>query len=220
MLVKGVDSKWNKQLAQRKNYLWKKKELGFQGTKYRIQTNDFKKGFDIAYGNKGRKFRDVGISYAINPNTGEREMFVAGTGNWLDWVFNVTNAVTYGTEKVIGPLLDNTWRINTRHYNFLQRRPKLYDLHIDRKSQQRGIARLARKHGVDVMYGHSRGGALVSDASFSGKKYGLDAAMLLAENTDVTNYRRPGLIDWSLGISGKRNQIVTSGHGIHWAYGP
>lgn len=220
MLVKGGSTTFDKQVAQRKNYVWKNKTGQWFGEREYIGSSDFEKGFKAAYERKGNTFRDVGISYRINPHSGEKEMFVAGTGNMLDWVYNVTNAITYGTEKIGGKYLDINYRNLRRYWRWLpEKRWKLYDVHYDRKRQQVGISRMAKKHKVDTMYGHSRGGALVSDANFEGKKIGLDAAMILAKNTDVTNYRRPGLIDWSLGISGKKNIVVDSGHGVHWAYG-
>lgn len=213
-----VRLKWNKQTSLRKQYQWQKNLKSFNETDKRdhIKTEDFAKGFDRAYDVKGTKFRDVGLSYRINPLTGEKEMFIAGSAGLLDWVYNFTNGISYGFDKTAGPLIDKTYK----KLGIKKKRFKFYKLNLDRTRQQKGIARMAKKHKVKTMYGHSRGGALVADTDFEGDKYGIDAAMLLAENTDVINYRRPGFFDATLGLSGKQNKIVDSGHSIHWAYGP
>lgn len=213
----NVPENFNKQIALRKQYIWKKRKVDFDKDDIRdyIGTKHFKTGFDMAYEKKGKKFRDTGLHYEINPLTGEKEMFVAGSQGITDWIFNLTNAISYGTEKTIGKYLDKHW--NQLHLPFS--RPKFYHLNPDRRRQQIGISRMATKHGVDVMYGHSRAGALVADTPFSGRKYGLDSAMILAENVGMKNYRRDSYFDAVLGLSGKDNIKVSTGRSIHWAYG-
>lgn len=215
--MSDLKRKWSKQLSTRKQYQWKKRKVDFNEIDRRdiIGTEDFGKSFDIAYDRKGSTFRDTGLAYRINPLTGEKEMFVAGSQGLVDWVFNFSNAVSYGFEKSFGPYLDYQWK--RRRIPF--RRPRLDAINRDRYRQQHGIARMAKKHNVDVMYGHSRAGALVADSPFDGEKYGLDAAMILAKNTGMKNYRRPGVFDAILGISGTKNEVVDSGRSIHWAYG-
>jgi len=215
--MSNLQDAWNKQSSLRKQYIWGKNRLGYNSLDRtnQINTEDFKKSFDIAYDKKGSKFRDVGLSYRINPLTGEKEMFVAGSQGLLDWVFNATNAISYGLDKYVSKNVNK----QLKKVGIKKQLPKLYKINLDRRRQQKGIARMARKHKVDTMYGHSRGGALVADTDFSGMKYGLDAAMILAENTNMTNYRRPGPFDAVLGLSGMDNQIVNSGRSIHWAYG-
>lgn len=215
--MSDVRLEWAKNFARAKNAQWKHVSEGNNIVRYKniIGSDHFESMFKQAYANKGKKFRDVGISYRVNPLTGKNEMFVAGSSGMLDWVFNLTNGIFYGAEKVVGPKLDAVFK---RTGGFVKR-PKFSGWNPDRNRQTLGIAREAKRHNVDVMYGHSRGGALVADADFSGTKFGLDAAMLIAENTDMVNFRRPGIFDGFLGLTGKKNYIVPTGHGIHWAYG-
>lgn len=214
----NVSDKFKKQVAFRKNYIWKK-QIGqnINFNKLDLGTYDLARSFDIAYERKGSKFRDTGLSYRINPGSGEREMFVAGSQGIVDWIFNFSNAISYGTEKAVGKELDLLWPKRLKRFGIY--RPKLDAINRDRYRQQRGIARMAKKMNVQTMYGHSRGGALVADASFDGTKFGVDAAMILAKNIEMKNFRRKGLFDATLGLSGLENEIVESGHSFHWAYG-
>lgn len=65
--------------------------------------------------------------------------------------------------------------------------------------------RIATKEGVKVVYGHSRGGALVADMKGPYDKYGLDAAMIMANNKELKNYTGKSVFDRLIGYGGKRN---------------
>ncbi len=100
--------------------------------------------------------------YAIreNPHTGEREMFVAGTRTTGDWGGNLKESVRRKYETLL--------RLKSRPVGYRSR----YENHL---------ADVARKAKVDVIYGHSRGAALVNDIPYSGaKKIGLDGATIMS----------------------------------------
>lgn len=63
-----------------------------------------------------------------------------------------------------------------------------------RLNKQEFLAEVAQIQNVDVIYGHSRGGALVADmpVPLCIQKVGLDAAMVLARNKDMLNLTESG----------------------------
>lgn len=212
----NINEKFIKQTALRKQFDWEKRtNPGKDSIEYFLNTDDLKHSFDTAYLEKDSTFRDVGISYRINPLTGEREMFIAGSGNIGDWIYNVTNTISYGLDKILEPSIDRIWK----RYKIPFQKPKLKKLAIDRRIQQKGVARKARNYKADRIYGHSRAGAIVADTETKAEKIGVDSAMLLAENINMKNYHRDSLFDKALALSGKRNKKVKSGRSIHWAYG-
>lgn len=100
--------------------------------------------------------------YAIrkNPATGETEMFVAGTRYTRDWVANGFEAVENATGVQI---------------------PTFY-----RGEYVKKIERAAKDNGVTVIYGHSRGGALVNQMEVPG------AAVLELDGADGIDQQLPG----------------------------
>jgi hypothetical protein len=148
--------------------------------------------------------------YAIrrNPMTGETEMFVAGTRNIGDHISNVwdlANRIALApaqeawNEKGLPPSLmpkHTLWKSNAlRHYN-----------------------KVARDNNVDVIYGHSRGGALVADMSVDEgvAKVGLSAATLIAHNKDIWNTTSPDLFSRGIGLSGHNNTVMDGPYHSNW----
>lgn len=185
-----------------------------------ISQPDFEYMMSAAYSHHLGEHGDntgLGISIRTNPHTGEKEMFVAGSQGWKDWTLNVVDAVYYGGEKLFHKPIDKAWEKYTNLPAYF--RPKLYEFDLYRQEREKKISEIAKSEHVDTIYGHSRGGAVVADLDYSGRKIGLDAAMIIAANTEMPDYKRPGLFDYTLGLTGKQNVTVNTGHGIHWAYG-
>lgn len=84
--------------------------------------------------------------------------------------------------------------------------------------RKRAVAKyqkIAKANGVDVIYGHSRGGALVGDivAEKGTRKVGLDAATIISGDKRMPNYRQGGFLgtfDRTIGFTGKNQKIVKS----------
>lgn len=159
-----------------------------------------------------------GVSFRVNPVTGEREMMIAGTRTMGQWGLNLLDTALYGTDKVLEEgrtILKKGFKAETginlpvsdEHIKFFQK------LDLPRQRKEAYYARLAADRGVDVVYGHSRGGAMAADLELDSPttRVGLDAAMLLASNVDTINlnegggYNPLGLFDAAIGLTGKRN---------------
>lgn len=185
-----------------------------------LKEDNFQIAMEDAYRQHLGEYGDnTGLGYSVRYNwhTGQKEMFVAGSQGWKDWTLNIVDGILYGAEKVGGKFIDAKWH----EYTGLpgNYRPKLTSLDRYRVERSKKLKAIADYEDVDVIYGHSRGGAVVADLDVDARKVGVDAAMIIAENTDIENYHRPSVFDNVLGLSGKENETVYSGHGIHWAYG-
>lgn len=131
-----------------------------------------------------------GYSIRINPMTKKKEMFVAGTRDLSQWALNAYDGMLHlygwGDIQILDP------------FKF---------------SKQNELGGIAVKNGVDIVYGHSRGGALVADMPLPRctQRVGLDAAMMLAANKSIVNLNEGGgvnplgLFDAYIGQSGNRN---------------
>lgn len=157
-----------------------------------------------------------GYAIRINPMTGQKEMFIAGTRDLPQWGLNVLDTALYGGDK----LLDA--EINLMKHAFTEetgiplphhKRLKLLGrLDFARHKKEQFFAEIARKNGVDVVYGHSRGAAMAADLDLPGvAKIGLDGAMVLANETDTLNLEEGGglnplgLFDEAIGFTGEQN---------------
>lgn len=105
-----------------------------------------------------------GYHIRTNPKTDKKEMFVAGTRSRGDWAQNAWDEIT-GSNF-------NPWR----------------------EAQQDMLSKAAILNDVQVIFGHSRGGALVADMKTKEgvKKVGLNAAMRLARNKNMLNINEGG----------------------------
>lgn len=107
-----------------------------------------------------------GYSIRINPVTNKKEMFVAGTRDLSQWALNFYDGLLhmygYGNIQIL-----DIWRFR----------------------KQNELGQIATDNGVEVVYGHSRGGALVADMPLNQctQRVGLDAAMMLAVNKNMVN---------------------------------
>jgi len=88
-----------------------------------------------------------------------------------------------------------------------------------RANYTKRLERIAKEHDVDVIYGHSRGGAIVADMNIPATKVGIDAAMLIANNTSELNLSEAGsligLFDAVIGLTGQENEHVDLGNHMH-----
>ena len=131
--------------------------------------------------------------YAIRFNSnGHKEMFIAGTRNTGDWFNNAKDS-----------LIQDVYKRSYEHVDlgFLDR---------DRRRKSEMYERLVRNHDVDIVYGHSRGGAIVADMDVPQhvQKIGLDAAMVIAYNKDMVNFKQGGVkgtFDTVIGSTGRHN---------------
>lgn len=123
--------------------------------------------------------------------------------------YNVrTNAATGKKEMFIAgtrTLFD--WMLNVLDATFPQ-------LDTWRLSHQRKLSKIALKNRVEVIYGYSRGGALLADMKLPRRiqKVGLSAAMIIATNKSMINLNEGGgkfgSFDYFLGFSGLYNVHV------------
>lgn len=110
---------------------------------------------------------------------------------------------------VTGSRTISDWLLNVMDSAFL-------DLDKWRYYYQRKLSRIAIRNQVDIVYGHSRGGAIVADMRLPKRiqKVGLSAAMIIAKNKNLVNLNEGGTnntlseIDTFLGCSGRNNISV------------
>lgn len=150
-----------------------------------------------------------GYSIRYNPITGDTEMFIAGSRSIGDWVSNAleginTGLLAFGHEFEL-PERDpfgNEWE-----------RGMLW-----RKNSARKYDDIARKYGVDVTYGHSRGGAILGDMKYGGRKVGLDSAQIISDNPDNLNLEDGKWFDQILGTRGSHNLFADGDSDLHFVY--
>lgn len=122
-----------------------------------------------------------GYSIRVNPFTKELEMFIAGTRDFFDWVLNTYDAI---------------------HHSMFDAPRVATVLHFER---------VVRGRNVQVVYGHSRGAAIVSDLNVNVTKIGLNSAMVLASDKSMLNINEWGTgsrfssFDGFLSITGQNN---------------
>lgn len=148
---------------------------------------------DDAYSSK------EGYAIKVNPYTGEKEMFVRGTtfkNGGYEWFQNAVEAFPrMGYSQAPGLRFAAT------------------DSFRRRKAFADKAAAAARREGVSVVYGHSRGGAVIHDMNVPGaSKVGLDAATVLVDGkTSFTNYRQGQWFDKFIGPERKGRVKIVGG---------
>lgn len=165
-----------------------------------------------------------GYSVRINPHNGEREMFVAGTKHFSDFLWDIADVPLYGADKLLNKAEDmalaalhdftglpvSKHPVDIRAFEYIDR---------PRHKKQQFLADKAQELGIHTIYGHSRGGAMVADMDVDDvNKVGLDSAMIIAHNPTLVNYNEGGglnplgLFDDVIGLTGENN--------IHADYSP
>ena len=149
-----------------------------------LHTKDFNNFAEDAYDPS----RTDGYAIRVNPRTGENEMFVRGTTfkrGGIEWIQNA--AETKPARYIAPNLRQKSLRWRRRH--------------------SKKLSRVARENNVEVIYGHSRGAAVVNDMDVPGAtKVGLDGAMMLAHDKSMPNYRQNQWFDKFISIGGKNNR--------------
>jgi len=89
-----------------------------------------------------------------------------------------------------------------------------------RYKKTRYLERIAKQEGVDVIYGHSRGAAILADMELPSNttKVGLDGAMSIAADKDMLNLQEhgfTGFFDKVIGASGENNVNFDLGPKLH-----
>lgn len=196
-----------------------------------IHDSDFKEFVNESYKDKH------GYAIRVNPKTGKKEMMVAGSRNVGDWVSNFFDAGLHLAEDTVGKAFDKMWETGLEgvsemftgskkmgeEFSHIIHRPSITGLDFWRKNASEHYSEIAEAEGVDVVYGHSRGGAIVADMDIPEfEKVGLDAAMYIADDKDMLNIREDvwtsgltGLFDQGLGLTGDHNVGVDYSKAVH-----
>lgn len=191
------------------------------------------KGPEVTEGITKAYDNEDGYYIQDNPVTGKREMYIAGTRNMDDWFHNVYDGGLAGADEIadhanIGGVLDAAGLgvVHKALPNFIGNtrvpHPDFLKFDLKRRRQVKRFERIAHENGVEVVYGHSRGGALVSDMKGEFDKVGLDSAMVIASDTDMINYHQHGTLrhpervfDDILSLRGSDNVVVQDSHTFH-----
>lgn len=178
-----------------------------------IKTPDFKSFANEAYHSKD------GYAIRTNPNTLEKEMFIAGTKSLKDVARDVGDTMLFGADKLISTGINSTLHglgaeldipipkkpVNVKLFSFLD---------FGRSKKQKFYEDIAEQNGVHTIYGHSLGGAMLADMNipYYINKVGLDSAMLIAHNTKMLNLNEGGglnpmgVFDDVIGFTGEDNE--------------
>jgi hypothetical protein len=150
-----------------------------------LRTKSFNTFAEKAYGAKN------GYAIRTNPMTGEKEMFIRGT-----------TFKRYGAE----------WFQNLAEHPKLKWTQSAKASKRHRRRHSSKMSDVAKRNGVNVIYGHSRGAPIMDEMDVPGAvKLGLDGAMLLRGDTNskTLNYRQKQGFDWAINGNHK-NQVTTS----------
>lgn len=165
-----------------------------------------------AYRNKN------GYSIRFNSTTGQKEMFIAGTRSGGDWALNIWDTIMHGSENLVAGVLDEAWEDVTDLPATL--RPNVTKLNPFRVYHVNNMESVAARNNVDVIYGHSRGGAILSDMRVKDTtlKVGLDAAMFISSDKNLINFKENAIFDNLIGLTGKRNITKNYGNTFHHSW--
>jgi len=145
------------------------------------------KSFDN-FANKAYKAKR-GYALRVNPKTGEKEMFVRGTTfrrGGVEWLQNIVESPM---SSMVGGLGSTISGDVSRHF---------------RRKYSKFLTGVARKNKVDVVYGHSRGAAVIQDMNVpDATKLALDGATILNKVSTVRNYRQNQWFDRFIGYNNR-----------------
>lgn len=134
-----------------------------------------------------------GYAIRTNPTTGNKEMFLSGSRTVGDWGSNIVEAVDLIPGVQWGPAVFSE---ELRHD---------YALRLDD---------VIEREGVVVVYGHSRGGAVVSDLKSNVKIIALDGATNIGSKRDIFNISTDGIDIYISGLK-HENTLVMKGRAFH-----
>lgn len=129
--------------------------------------------------------RKEGYSVRTNPFTGNKELFIAGTRSGGEWLQNIVEGAEHaGLPSAAGWLSERSKR-----------------RYADR------LEEIIEKEGVTVVYGHSRGAAIMSLIGSPGvTKVGIDGASFIGDKENYLN------IIQSRSITGLGDNLIAAGH--------
>ena len=140
-------------------------------------------------------------------------MFVDGSRTLRDWKLNVWDVpVTYIQSKVQSK--------KSKFAKFDKKHDVIGYLDPWRRKKTRRLEKIAKKNHVNLIYGHSRGGAIVADMRVGPnvQKVGLDAAMVITPNKDMLNLHEDTAFDKIVGATGKYNHVFNNGPRFHQSW--
>lgn len=144
-----------------------------------------------------------GAAIRVNPITGEKEMFIAGSRTGKDIRESMTLFAKSFVHAKFGPLSQ-----------FGQ------DVVAEKQADAEFLIELARENGVKVVYGHSAGSVLASyfpQDEF--KVIGINGATRLHEDRDIVNIRDNTILDMAISKRGtifsKKKDMIVEGYEYH-----
>lgn len=173
--------------------------------------NDFK---SAAYGDP------TGLSTRFNPVNGKHELFIAGTRTGREWVQNLIEGAAHTAsgfltvaEKVVSAagLIPELKDISMETEQAIMLADEgieftNYSEHA-RDAFSEKIDALIEEEGIDVVYGHSRGAAILSGLHSDVVKIGIDGASYIGHHGDYLNIVESP--DWKHGFF---DNIISAGH--------
>lgn len=138
-----------------------------------------------------------GYAIRVNPVTGDKEMFIAGTHSPLtkkgrhEWGMNLA----MGFRKITPEWFDIFSEVGEGSFE---------EIYRDAKAKEE----IAESDGVVVVYGHSQGAAKVSwfdKTKF--KRVGLNGASFIAEGSDLMNIKGDSYFDRGISTPGKKEYV-------------
>jgi len=189
--------------------------LSLDEIKANVSHPDFKYFAKDAYKSKD------GYSIRFNPETGQKEMFIAGTRHASQWALNVIDGVLYTADSAASATVNDVVGGFLSEIGIPEKLHPHVESHLfskldrPRVKKEKFFADIAEKEGVDVVYGHSRGGAMAADLDVDTQKIGLDAAMMIAHDKHALNLYEGyegmeipnpmGIFDEVIGATGENN---------------
>jgi len=166
------------------NNRWKRNQIS-QSLDYRYNnadlSSDFLNGDRLSYLAERAYGSPKGYVISKNLKTGDVEMFVKGTSSGKEWLQNILESPLGYSYSTYG------------HYKSFE----------ERRKYANALSAIAAENGVDIVYGHSRGAAIVGDMNGKFKKVGLDGATVLNRRgrNDYLNVRQKQIFDAGIGLN-------------------
>lgn len=166
----------------------------------------------------------AGMAKRVNPVTGKKELFIAGTRTHFNWLQNFAEGAHTMATDIGDAIVDHVPVVD-------QGKAKLLKSFMQGVNFPGGISKqltsaeggeinqMILDEGIDVVYGHSRGASYFSHIDDSVVKIGLDAAEVLTSgDTDYVNLQSD---DWFTKSIGKRrgHHVLIKGTAQHYVAG-
>lgn len=154
-----------------------------------MKKSDMSSFLNQAYAN------DDGLAIRLNPVTGKKELFIAGTRTKMEWGQNVLEGGSHAAHAIdkvyalLGKSEDAPSGPVTEAFKlaggFSEHQRENFAAYIDE---------IIELEQIEVVYGHSRGAATMSDLKSSGVHYvGIDGASFIGKEKDYVNLQNTAL---------------------------